>query len=559
MTAYYNEIDPFAAQWLHNLIDAGHIAPGDVDTRSITEVQPDDIKNYTQVHLFAGLGGWSLALRLAGWPDDRPVWTGSCPCQPFSSAGKQKGHADERHLWPEMFRLVRECQPSVVFGEQVSSAIGHGWLDGVFGDLEGAGYETGAAVLPACFVGAPHMRARLYFVATVDKCGVLCDKLQIRLTERISLAYEKAMQQVSENASNRGVWHRVAISRQASLFMPNVRSEPTPSIPPEQQREKKRGGEGTEQSQSEYTTGIQPNLPAKICLANDVDARQKESSQTGAAIRLGQPCCGNSTKSGCDAVRDDGDSSSKQFGLWGAGEEALQHDISGQNCARDGLRLQQRADSLLADKRRNGDVGGKDAAAGPNGVDNKEPINAGNGIQLQTHDQKNTSGQGNTNDFSVGAPHKRFRLYWVADAASIRSGERQQDHGGGASRSVSQQGPVVVVRRDGDPLGDAGCGGRRAQGHASEPTSGVDWAGAVGAWSDFTVVHCLDGKARRVGRGVSPLVDGVPRELGRGQPELFRLARRARANRVGRLKGYGNAITAQVAAEFIRAVMEARP
>lgn len=80
MAAYYNEHDAAAAQWLRNLIAMGAIAPGDVDERSITEVQPDDLRGYVQCHFFAGIGGWSLAARLAGWPDDRPLWTGSCPC-----------------------------------------------------------------------------------------------------------------------------------------------------------------------------------------------------------------------------------------------------------------------------------------------------------------------------------------------------------------------------------------------------------------------------------------------------------------------------------------------
>lgn len=162
---YYNEFDPYAAQWLRNLILAGHIPPGDVDDRSIKDVQPDDLRRYTQCHFFAGIGGWSLALRLAGWGADRPVWTGSCPCQPFSAAGKQRGEADERHLWPEMFRLIDACRPVVVFGEQVSSAIRHGWIDGVFADLEGAGYACGAVVLGAHSVGAPHIRQRLFWLA----------------------------------------------------------------------------------------------------------------------------------------------------------------------------------------------------------------------------------------------------------------------------------------------------------------------------------------------------------------------------------------------------------
>jgi DNA (cytosine-5)-methyltransferase 1 len=165
MAAYYNEIDPHAAHWLRKLIAAGHIAPGDVDERSITDVRPDDLEGYTQCHFFAGIGGWSLALRLAGWPDDRPVWTGSCPCQPFSVAGKGKGIHDERHLWPEFARLIRERRPPTVFGEQVAGAAGLAWLDLVQSDLENFGYACGAADLPACSVGAPHRRQRLYWVA----------------------------------------------------------------------------------------------------------------------------------------------------------------------------------------------------------------------------------------------------------------------------------------------------------------------------------------------------------------------------------------------------------
>ena len=168
---YYNEIDTYAAQWLRNLIEAGHIAKGDVDTRSIVDVQPEDLKGYKQCHFFAGIGVWSYALRQAGWSDDREVWTGSCPCQPFSSAGKGKGFDDERHLWPEMFRLIAACKPSVVFGEQVASKDGLSWLDSVQADLEGANYSSAAADLCAAGVGAPHIRQRLYWVANSSSTG----------------------------------------------------------------------------------------------------------------------------------------------------------------------------------------------------------------------------------------------------------------------------------------------------------------------------------------------------------------------------------------------------
>ena len=169
--AYYNEFDPYAAQWLRNLIAAGHIAPGEVDERSITEVRRDDLRGFTQCHFFAGIGGWSYALRLAGWADDRPVWTGSCPCQPFSAAGKQRGSDDERHLWPTFFDLIRECGPGAVFGEQVAGAAGYAWWDHVAADLEGEGYAAAAADIGAHSVGAPHFRQRLYWVANATVCG----------------------------------------------------------------------------------------------------------------------------------------------------------------------------------------------------------------------------------------------------------------------------------------------------------------------------------------------------------------------------------------------------
>lgn len=163
--AYYNEIDKAAAAWLRNLVAAGLIPAGDVDDRSIADVQPDDLRGYTQCHFFAGIGGWALAARLAGWPDDRELWTGSCPCQPFSVAGKGAGTADERHLWPHQLRLLRARRPAVWVGEQVAAAVGKDWLDGVLADLEGIDYAGRAVVVPACAVDGPHRRDRLWIAA----------------------------------------------------------------------------------------------------------------------------------------------------------------------------------------------------------------------------------------------------------------------------------------------------------------------------------------------------------------------------------------------------------
>ena len=169
MTAYYNEFDKNAAAWLRELISDDLIAPGDVDERSIIDVKASDLIGYSQHHFFAGIGGWSYALRLANWRDDMPVWTASLPCQPFSAAGKQLGKKDERHLLPHFLELVKKCNPDTIFGEQVERAIGHGWLDDLQATMEAEGYAIGHCVLGAHSVNAAHIRQRLYWVADNNK------------------------------------------------------------------------------------------------------------------------------------------------------------------------------------------------------------------------------------------------------------------------------------------------------------------------------------------------------------------------------------------------------
>lgn len=168
MAVYYNEIDKKTAAWLRQLIKAGLIADGEVDERSIADVEPADVAGFTQCHFFAGIGGWSLALRLAGWSDDRHCWTGSCPCGPWSVAGKALGPDDPRDLWPAWFRLWRVSRPGVVFGEQVESPAGRSWLDRVCDEVESERYAIAPVGLPACGIGANQRRPRLWFVADAD-------------------------------------------------------------------------------------------------------------------------------------------------------------------------------------------------------------------------------------------------------------------------------------------------------------------------------------------------------------------------------------------------------
>lgn len=157
------------------------------------------------IGLFEGIGGFSLAARWAGWetiawcewnefgqkvlrhhfPEAEgygdikqtdfkkyngkiDIITGGFPCQPYSLAGKRKGKEDDRHLWPEMLRVIREVQPSFVVGENVFGLINwNGGLvfDEVQADLEAEGFEVWAYVLPACAINAPHRRDRVWFVA----------------------------------------------------------------------------------------------------------------------------------------------------------------------------------------------------------------------------------------------------------------------------------------------------------------------------------------------------------------------------------------------------------
>jgi len=162
----YTDFNPKVCVWEKEIIKAGLVPPGEVWERDISDIKAEEIKKFTQCHFFAGILGWPYALRLAGWPDNRPIWTASLPCQSFSCAGKGGGFNDERgQLWFPFFSLVKECRPSIIVGEQVPSAINKGWLDRIFGDLEAEGYACGAAVLPACSVGSPHLRQRIFWVA----------------------------------------------------------------------------------------------------------------------------------------------------------------------------------------------------------------------------------------------------------------------------------------------------------------------------------------------------------------------------------------------------------
>jgi DNA (cytosine-5)-methyltransferase 1 len=199
MSAYYNENDQFCCAWISNLMDAGMITPGVIDDRSIEDLNPDELRGYKRAHFFAGIAVWDYALNQAGWPDDSATtWTGSCPCQGFSASGQRGGFSDKRHLWPTWFRLIRECRPDTIFGEQVASKDGLAWLDVVSADVENAGYAIGTVDTCAAGVGAPHIRQRLYFVADSQSCD-----------RRLSI-HEREPQQARTQSLRRGAVSRMA-------------------------------------------------------------------------------------------------------------------------------------------------------------------------------------------------------------------------------------------------------------------------------------------------------------------------------------------------------------
>lgn len=220
MSTFYNDNDPFACEWLRNLIAAGHLPAGDVVCKDIRELRGEDVEGYERVSLFAGIGGWDYALELAGWPKGRSIWTASCPCPPFSAAGRKYcpnchrsrlgfvgwdefgcpecDYRDPRHLWPSLRNLIRECRPDTIVGEQVASNNGRGWLARVQVDLQELGFAFGAQDSCAASVAAPHIRQRLFWVANAVRVN--------SRERRIAGGQEGARRQYGHDDDGRASW-----------------------------------------------------------------------------------------------------------------------------------------------------------------------------------------------------------------------------------------------------------------------------------------------------------------------------------------------------------------
>ena len=439
MTAYYNEYEPFAAAWLRELIADGLIAKGDVDERSILDVPADDLRGYRQVHFFAGIGGWSRALRLAGWPDDREVWTGSCPCQPLSSAGQQKGHEDERHIWPAFYGLIAECRPTTVFGEQVGSKLGLEWLAGVRADLESRGYACGAADLPAAGVGAPHIRQRLWWVGHADSERQPAEVAGVRQGLRQPITGGGAASRVADNIGERSY-------------------------------------------AAKSVTGTSERLHGSTVTADEgsgmADAKNERRSFGQNAERKGPK-----------------DQQEQRLGVWrefgGHGEDSGMADASDEKKRgvrpNDGIPDGQASTAVRAIQ----DGGMADADGGRSDGWRKPDER-----RLQT---LQGSGSGDSSGPSSG----------------LGNAEGERFNWSGSDESEQLQRPSTITRA-----------GR----------TGHQWG--TDFW-DGEYIPCADGKARRTQPGIFPLAHGIP-------------------NRVGTLRGAGNAIVPQVASVFITAFMESK-
>ena len=593
MAAYYNEHDKNAAAWLRELIKAGLIAQGEVDERSIEDVLPNELDGFTQCHFFAGIGVWSYALRCAGWPDDRPVWTGSCPCQPFSTAGKGGGTDDKRHLWPSFFWLIKQCQPSVIFGEQVASKDGLAWLDIVASDCDSAGYDIAHFDLPASAVGAPHIRQRLYFVA--EKCGTLCyNSADVPHNTKGTDANE-AMQEMWSGEAIDGVLRGKKIGRQTSLFLQGLRHTEAEGLLGEPARPEEKPKKMASK-QNPYGQGLWPEVQIEASGERLNSTRQTESGQEEPSVRSASSRQGNSIPDRSRILRTDRDSVQSRI------RSHIRQSFIGSNRPFGGLYLLKPARGLSFNELRAWRLGGSDAGESCQSLEETQEVasekkstraNSGisdesnesdnrvHAIQAHLEDEANASGQIPADDQGFGAPHIRQRLFFVADASGERI--RTERSRGVEYQAAAMQGTNGQRERlwldagehgTVSQLADANCSGRARQGQAqpeerrgdlvSIGRSATDklgntnavghlrstragWqakyrieqpSGANGFWADAEWLHCRDGKYRAVEPGTFPLVDGTPA-------------------RVGRLRGYGNAIVAPVAEEFIRAYLTA--
>lgn len=597
---YFNEHDPFAAAWLRELYP-----DATVDERSIADVEAADLVGFNHVALFGGIGGWQYALELAGWNSTRPVFTGSCPCQPFSVAGRGRGTADERHLWPEMRRLIATCRPDTIFGEQVASAAGRVWLGEVRFDLENIEYWS-----------AYHKSLH----------EVLGAETAIRLSE---------------------ILRSIALRVEAAVFgLPEgirVRVEESES--------------GAPDGETAATCGEGEDVPSGLRHAQSGQTPREGGAssfrQEGAAVRLGRALDQTGSTDAGGSLRDDRHPVQLRLD-----EGELEQPVFGSDCSVAGVRLQQHPGGVLRDECGAGELGRGAAGGSDDEMAREEELGDERAIAVRFRECIKASlgrlrlagvradlealgyavGAADLCAAGVGAPHIRQRLFWVAVADRGQRGRQSDRQGrerdgqatgrlegdclaqpGVAARGLAvpgsqQEGRVVFGPGDGarscggrtsdqpggpggscglchSPSGGLGIDGRTSgnAGHADEPITALGLGESVeprleghagdgdrghepgrvvtqpggptptaGQWDDSELIQCADGKARRIPKcSIQPLVDGLPKGVVRGRDPSAPIEANATAEaRVMRLRGYGNAIVPQLAAVFIRAFLD---
>tara|TARA_R110000868_G_scaffold150997_1_gene374603 strand:+ start:2752 stop:4374 length:1623 start_codon:yes stop_codon:yes gene_type:complete len=515
---FYNEFDQKAAAWIRELIAMREIPDGVVDTRSITEIKPHELSGFTQCHFFAGVAGWSRALRIAGIPDDFPVWTGSCPCQPFSAAGKGLGTGDERHLWPVFYELIRACRPPIVFGEQVASAaiIGKAgaksnaqfeqvWLDGLCADLEKAHYTCGAVDIPAAGVNAPHIRQRLYWVAHTTSEGRR-RREQIRGGGHQEFGGSSATGGLG--ITNSAGWEQRRLAAETpghgDTFEPTGCSSGLADSEHEQRQRLLLGRREESCENGEWETG-KPSGSCEIDGVGDSKHQRFAGSQNGES-----------------GPREREDSESEWQRLWDGTEGASPVD---------GLADSNGEQAIPADK------GRLHTKSGSGGSIIRLADMQQQGLEGHPGDGGNGDEPGWNGEETAGSASKGCAISSVADT------ESQGRFGNGREHSGSAE--VIIGREE----GERSIGKPEFEGLC--PVVPTDF------YSDFVILPCRDGKARRTESSIFPLVNGLPKGVvPSGDPSLSEVQATAEG-RTMRLKGYGNAINPILAAEFILASLEA--
>ena len=502
--AYYNDSDKYCCEWARNLMKAGLVLQGEVDSRPIQEVQPEDVQGFVQCHFFSGMLGWPYALGLAGWSPDEPIWTGSCPCQPFSVAGKRKGAADERHLWPHFFRLIRACRPAVVMGEQVAGAAGYAWLDGVRSDLEGEGYSCRAVDIPACAVNAPHRRNRLYWVA------------------ESSVKPEHQQENTFLPGGDR--WATWPDAGRGGARSDGLADSEDPERRPEHKEYRDTYGRLGSRGRG---SGLRMADRLSPRLARPESERGDDGEERPPAERSGGDGGGmDDTASARHVSRQSGEGGEARDGTWGPEPE-----------------------------RRGGAIGG---------VGNSESGDEQRDTMSGTHREgQPAGGSGGGTD---GVEDPTGPIGWQAQPAGhyIAGQETGWQESDGGSTGRSRDGSGGESGRVEDSHDEGSPPSQQVESHPQYPNSSIGASsGRSGFWDSWELAGPdPQGKFRRVGRTQSQfrgVVDDGRSLAGDHGLRPIGLLTKGEAQRVNKLRCLGNSIVIPLAAEVIRAWMETRP